>query len=507
MSTQQPGQPIFTPARLWFSAFVLAFSNFIVVLDMTVANVSIPHIAGSLGVSMDQGTWIITTYAVAEALTVPLTGWLAQRFGALRLYVICLGGFGFFSFLCGISTTLQMIVLCRIGQGLCGGLVMPLAQTLLLRLFPREDLPKAMLLSSMTVMLGPATGPNLGGFISDNFSWHWIFLINIPLVIALVAYALAVLRPIETPTRKVPVDVTGLTLMVVWIGCLQLMLDLGRNRDWFSDPFILALAIIAGVGFCAFMIWEITEEHPIVDIRVFRHGGFTFGVAALSLCFGGYFASIVVIPQWLQSSMNYPAVLAGFVTSCTALAALTTSQFASKAVSRGIDPRLLVSLAVAWLGCMSLVRSTWTNGTDFWHLAAPQLIQGLGMSFFMLPLSIISIGAVDPDEVATATGIQNFVRTLFVGLSTAMALTIWGDTQQEARNELVSKLQPDSTMGTLTDAGFSTEQARGIISGIVEREAVVIAVDYVFLLSAAVFFLCALVVWLAPRPKPGAGIR
>ncbi|MCX7864031.1 MAG: MFS transporter, partial [Novosphingobium sp.] len=263
----------------------------------------------------------------------------------------------------------------------------------------------------------------------------------------------------------------------------------------------------AALGFLAFLIWELTEEHPIVDIRVFRHGGFTFGVAALSLCFGAYFASIVVIPQWLQSSMNYPAVLAGFITSCTALAALTTSQFASKAVAKGIDPRLLVSLAVAWLGCMSLVRSNWTNGADFWHLASPQLIQGLGMSFFMLPLSIISIGAVEPDEVATATGIQNFIRTLFVGIATATALTVWGNAQQEARNELASKLQPDSTLDTLMDQGFTMEQAREIISNMVEREAVVMAVDHVFLISAAIFFLCACVVWLAPRPKAPAGMR
>ena len=168
---------------------------------------------------------------------------------------------------------------------------------------------------------------------------------------------------------------------------------------------------------------------------------------------------------------------------------------------------MLVSMAVAWLGCMSLVRATWTNGSDFWHLAAPQLIQGLGMSFFMLPLSIISIGAVDEDEVATATGIQNFVRTLFVGLSTAAALTIWSDTQQEARSELASKLQPESTMGTLMDAGFTIEQARGIISNLVEREAVVMAVDHVFLISAVVFFICATVVWLAPRPKAVRGLR
>ncbi len=502
MSEQAAPSTLLTGRRLWLTAFVLALSNFIVVLDMTVANVSVPHIAGTLGASLDQGTWIITSYAVAEALTVPLTGWLAQRFGAVRLYIFCMAGFGFFSLLCGMSMTLQMIVICRIGQGLCGGLLMPIAQTLLLQIFPREDMGKAVLLSAMTVMLGPAMGPNIGGFISDNLSWHWIFLINIPLVIGCVMFVSTTLRSKETPTRKIPVDVIGLCLMFIWVGAMQFMLDIGRNHDWFSDPLIVALAIIAGVGFCAFLIWELTEEHPIVDLRIFRHSGFTFGVVALSLCFGAYFASIVVIPQWLQTSMGYPASLAGFVTSCTALAALTTSQLASKSVAKGIDPRLLVSLAVAWIGCMALVRSNWTNGTDFWRLASPQLIQGFGMSFFMMPLTMISLGAVDSDEIASATGIQNFVRTLSVGISTAMALTIWGDTQQEAQTELAANLNPEATMDTLTQAGFSSEQATRYIAALVDREAVVMAVDHVFLVTAAVFFLSSIVIWFTPRPKP-----
>ncbi len=502
MSEQAAPSTLLTGRRLWLTAFVLALSNFIVVLDMTVANVSVPHIAGTLGASLDQGTWIITSYAVAEALTVPLTGWLAQRFGAVRLYIFCMAGFGFFSLLCGMSMTLQMIVICRIGQGLCGGLLMPIAQTLLLQIFPREDMGKAVLLSAMTVMLGPAMGPNIGGFISDNLSWHWIFLINIPLVIGCVMFVSTTLRSKETPTRKVPVDVIGLCLMFIWVGAMQFMLDIGRNHDWFSDPLIVALAIIAGVGFCAFLIWELTEEHPIVDLRIFRHSGFTFGVVALSLCFGAYFASIVVIPQWLQTSMGYPASLAGFVTSCTALAALTTSQLASKSVAKGIDPRLLVSLAVAWIGCMALVRSNWTNGTDFWRLASPQLIQGFGMSFFMMPLTMISLGAVDSDEIASATGIQNFVRTLSVGISTALALTIWGDTQQEAQTELAANLNPEATMDTLTQAGFSSEQATRYIAALVDREAVVMAVDHVFLVTAAVFFLSSIVIWFTPRPKP-----
>jgi DHA2 family multidrug resistance protein len=489
------------PRRMWLAALVLAFSNFIVVLDMTVANVSVPHIAGSLGVSLNQGSWVITSYSVAEAITVPLTGWLAGRFGSLRMYTFCMSGFGLFSLLCGSSLTLEMMVLCRIGQGLCGGLLMPLAQTLLLRLFPGALRPKAMLLAAMTTMLGPALGPNVGGIISDNLSWHWIFFINIPLVVLCVTAANTLLPALETPIRKLPIDVTGLCLLLTWVGSLQFMLDIGREHEWFADPLIVTLACIAAIGFVAFLIWELTEEHPVVDLRVFRHGGFTFGVLALSLCFGAYFASIVLIPQWLQGSMGYPAMKAGFVTSCTALASLTTSQLASKVLARGVDARLLVSCAVAWLGCMALVRAQWTSETDFWTLAAPQLIQGFGMSFFMLPLTTISLNSVPLEETASAAGIQNFVRTAAIGVATALVLTVQGNTQQAARSEIVSHLQPGDTLGRLSSAGLSQQDATMMINNLVDREATTMAVDYIFLITAAVFFLCAAVVWFAPRPK------
>ena len=253
-------QPLLSPQRLTLAALVLAFSNFIVVLDMTVANVSVPHIAGSLGVSLNQGSWVITSYSVAEAITVPLTGWLAGRWGSLRMYTLAMTGFGFFSLLCGSSLTLEMMVVCRIGQGLCGGLVMPLAQTLLLRIFPIEQRPRAMLLAAMTTMLGPAMGPTIGGLISDNVSWHWIFLINIPLVVICVFAARILLPPAETATVKLPIDVIGLCLMLTWVGSLQFMLDIGREHDWFADPLIVALACIAAVGFIAFLIWELTEN-------------------------------------------------------------------------------------------------------------------------------------------------------------------------------------------------------------------------------------------------------
>lgn len=238
------------------AGFVLALSNFMVVLDLTIANVSVPHIAGNLGITPDQGTWIITSYAVAEAICVPLTGWLAQRFGTVRLFIWGMIGFGLFSLLCGLSTTLGMIVACRIGQGLCGGPLMPMSQTLLMRIYPPEQRAKVMGLWAMTTLAGPAVGPIVGGYISDNWSWHWIFFINVPIAAGCVFAAMALLRPAETERHKLPIDFIGLALLIFWIGCLQIMLDTGRDHDWFGDPMIVALAVMAAIGFLVFIIWN-----------------------------------------------------------------------------------------------------------------------------------------------------------------------------------------------------------------------------------------------------------
>ncbi|HEX7853299.1 MAG TPA: DHA2 family efflux MFS transporter permease subunit [Sphingobium sp.] len=492
-------------SRRALAGLVLALSNFMVVLDTTIANVSVPHIAGNLGISPDQGTWVITSYAVAEAICVPLTGWLAQRFGTVRTFVFAMAGFGLFSLLCGLSVTLGMLVACRIGQGLCGGPLMPMSQTLLLRVFPPEQRGRAMGLWAMTTLLGPAMGPIVGGYISDNWSWHWIFFINLPICAVCTFAAFGLLREVETETKKLPIDRIGLMLLIFWIGCLQIMLDIGRDHDWFADPTIVMLALGAAVGFVAFIIWELTDEHPIVDLRVFRHPGFSFGVIALALCFGGYFASIVLIPQWLQISLGYPAMDAGLVTAFTALTAILMSQVAAKMLGK-IDARIMVSVAVAWLGCMALWRSSWTSGADFWTLATPQIFQGFAMSFFMIPLTSITLTSVLPSETASAAGLQNFLRTMAVAVSTSLILTVWGDAQRVSRSELVSKLQPDDTMRALTSSGMSFEQARQSISNIVDQEAIAMAVDHSFMLTAIVLFIAAGVIWLTPRAKGQADL-
>ncbi|HAF41564.1 MAG TPA: MFS transporter [Sphingobium sp.] len=488
-----------SPRTRTLAGLVLAMSNFMVVLDLTIANVSVPHIAGNLGIAPDQGTWIITSYAVAEAICVPLTGWLAARFGVVRVFTLAMIGFGFFSLICGLSMTLGMIVAARVGQGICGGPIMPMSQTLLMRIFPPETRSRAMGLWAMTTLLGPAMGPIIGGYISDNWSWHWIFFINLPIAVLCVFAAQALLRPVETDTARVPIDKMGLFLLVFWIGCLQVMLDIGRDHDWFADTTIVILAVLAAIGFLAFIIWELTEEHPVVDLRVFRHIGFSSGVFSLALCFGAYFSGIVIIPQWLQTTQGYTATWAGILTAFTAMAALMTAPFAARFMGR-VDPRLMISGAVFWLGLMTLWRAHWTSGVDFWTMAAPQFIQGFAMPFFMIPLTTLTLGSVLPSETASAAGLQNFVRTMAIAIATSLVLTGWGDSQRVSRNELASVLQPGDVQAQLSAMGLSTEQIRQTISNIVEQEAIVIAVDHVFFISALVLFAAAAIVWLAPRP-------
>ncbi|KFG90635.1 DSBA oxidoreductase [Sphingobium herbicidovorans NBRC 16415] len=487
-----------TPRQRMLAGLVLALSNFMVVLDLTIANVSVPHIAGDLGISADQGTWIITSYAVAEAICVPLTGWLALRFGTVRLFIGGMIGFGIFSLLCGLSTTLGMIVACRIGQGLCGGPLMPMSQALMMRIFPPEQRAKAMGLWAMTTLAGPAMGPILGGYISDNWSWHWIFFINLPIAAMCVFAAIALLRPVETERQKLPIDYIGLGLLIFWIGCLQIMLDTGRDHDWFNHPMIVALAVMSGIGFLVFIIWELTDEHPIVDLRVFRHIGFTSGVITLSLCFGAYFAGIVIIPQWLQMSMGYTAYSAGFVTAFTAMTAIIAAPFAGRAVGK-IDVRILISGSVVWMGFVTLWRSGWASTADFWTLSMPQIAQGFAMPFFMIPLTTLTLASVPPEETASAAGMQSFLRTLAVAISTSLVLTGWGNGQRVARNDMVAALDP-GVGSSLERAGITAAQTPEMLANLVDQQATVMSMNHVFFIAALVLFLAGAMVWLAPKP-------
>ncbi len=495
-----PGQPLeMKGLALGVAAMTLALANFMVVLDTTIANVSVPHIAGSLGISPSQGVWVITSYAVAEACCVPLTGWLAQRFGTVRSFIACMIGFTVFSIICGLSSSLSMLVVARIGQGLFGGPLMPLSQTLLLRIFPKEKAGAAMGLWAATTVLAPVFGPILGGVISDNLSWHWIFFINVPVGVLVAFGAARTLGLAETIREKLRIDVVGLALMVLWIGALQLILDLGRERDWFADSLIAELGIAVVIGFVLFIVWELTERNPVVDLRMFRHRGFSTSVLVISVGFATFFATVVLTPMWLQSSLGYTATWAGLATAPVGIGSFMMSPVVGRLINK-YDPRALACFGLVWMGGASLMRVGWSSGSDFWTLAMPQFVQGFGMPFFFISLTSLALGSVEPSETAAAAGVMSFLRTMGGAIGASLGTTLWYDQAIVARSEIVGKLQPDATVGALTQMGMSLDQVRQTIANLVDREALALATEHLFLIGAIIFMAAGAIIWLAPRP-------
>lgn len=496
-----PNSPTITPlqgGQLWLAALLLAAANFVAVLDTTIANVSVPNIAGSLGVSSSQGTYVITSYAVAEAITVPLTGWLAARLGTVRLFAGAMILFGVFSLLCGMATSLEMLILFRVLQGLAGGPLMPMSQTLLLQIFPKEKAGAAIGLWSMTTLVAPIMGPILGGWLCDEASWPWIFYINVPIAIACGYFGWGLLKRYQSAIVKMRFDAIGLALLVLWVGAFQIMIDEGKNLDWFGSPVIVGLAVVSAIGFAAFMIWELTERNPVVNLRVFRHRGYWVSVATISLAFGSFFGATVLTPQWLQAYMGYTATEAGHATAMSGILAVLVAPLAAQ-LSQKMDPRPLVFAGVMWLGAVTLYRSFATTDMDFWQVALPLLFQGLGMPFFFVPLTGLAMASVEPDEMASAAGLMSFMRTLSGAFATSIVTTAWDDKASHYHAELTALV--DSSPQALQQLGNgSIEAGRQQLGQLIQSQSIMLSTNELFWLSGLSFVLAACMIWLAPRP-------
>jgi len=488
-----------------FATIFLSMANFMVLLDMTVANVSVPHISGSLAVSPSQGTWIITSYAVAEACIVPLTGWLTARVGTVRLFITCITGFALASMLCAWSTSLAMLVTARILQGLCGGPIMPLSQTLLLSSYPPQKSTQALGVWAMTTLVAPVAGPLLGGWISDNLSWEWIFYINLPIGLVGAVLVWSVYHDRETPRVRVPVDYVGLGLLILWVGALQLLLDKGRELDWFGSPFIVGLGVTSAIAFVFFVIWESTERNPIVDLGIFRNRNFTSAVLASCVIFGLVFGYMVTLPLWLQTYNGYTAMWAGLTMAPMGVLAIVAAPIIGQLSGR-IDPRLIATFGVCVFGTVLLFAARRTPDASFATLATPQLLLGLGMTSLFLPMTAISLGEIPPSRMAAAAGLQNFVRTLFGAFGTALSTSFWDNAIVRHHVILTESITrwdapAQSALGTLESLGMAGTRGAAFVDRMIDQQAAVMALTDFAKIAAALALLMAPLIWLAHRPR------
>ena len=503
-----PGPPPpLTGVPLALGTLALSLATFMNVLDTSIANVSIPAIAGDLGVSPDQGTWVITSFGVANAISLPLTGWLTRRFGQVRLFTISVLLFVLASFLCALAPSLTLLILFRVLQGAVAGPMIPLSQSLLLASYPKNRAGSALAVWSMTTLVAPVVGPLLGGWITDNISWPWIFYINVPVGIGAALATWAIYRQRETPTTRVPVDAVGLGLLVIWVGALQIMLDQGKDLDWFNSGAIVALAVVAVVGFAIFLVWELTEEHPIVDLSLFERRNFTVATVALLFAYGLFFGNVVLLPLWLQQYMGYTATLAGLVLAPVGIFAILLTPLIGRLVDR-MDPRILVTASFAVFALVLFMRAHFNTDATIGTLVLPTVIQGVGMAAFFIPLLSISLAGLPPERIPAASGLSNFARITAGSFGTSITTTLWDRRATLHHAQLIERLTPGDpvtaqALGTLHQGGMGADQSYALLNRLVDSQAFMLSADDIFYVSGLLFLALIALVWLA-RPLRGA---
>lgn len=484
-----------------------ALATFMEVLDTTIANVSVPTIAGSMGVSANEGTSIISSYSLAAAIAVPLTGWLSRRVGEVRLIMLSVTLFTIFSILCGLATDYNTIVFFRLMQGLVSGPMVPLGQSIMMNAYPPAKRGVAMAFWAMTVVIAPVIGPLMGGYITENYSWPWIFYINLPIGIFCVYSISRLLKGRESAISSEPIDIVGLVLLVIGVGSLQYMLEHANDLGWFESTEVVTLAIMAVVGLTFLAVWEWYDKHPVIDLHLVRNRNFTVGTILQTVGFTIFFGNVVVIPLWLQTVLGYDAFHSGLATSPVAVFAVILSPIVGMNMHR-VDLRWLIFAGFGMFAFGAWYSSGLTPDSTIGDVMLGRLLFGLGIPFFFIPLSSLVMQGFNGEQLVAAAGLSNFLRTLGGAIGTAVFVTLWSRRISFHHARLTEDLHPgnpmyDEFMSQLAHTGMSSSARYTSLNGMITQQAASMGTLDILYLSAGLFVLMMFVVFIA-KPVKGA---
>src|SRR5438477_4674325 len=498
----------------WLIAVSVMFATFMEVLDTTVVNVSLPHIAGNLSATIDEATWALTSYLVANAIILPMTGWLASRFGRKRLLMLSVVGFTLSSFLCGLAPTLSTLIVFRVMQGATGGALQPLSQAVLLEAFAPQDRGKAMGFWALGIVVAPILGPVLGGWLTDNYSWRWVFYINLPVGVAsIVMTKLFIFDPPYLRRETERIDYWGIGMLVVGIGALQYVLDKGQEADWFADRSILTLSIISAVTLIILIIHEWTTEHPIIDLRVFKERSYATGVFLMTMLGFVLYGSMVLLPIMLQTLLGYPSMQAGIAMAPRGVGSLIFMPLVGFMTSK-IDVRKLLAcgfcvagLTLIWLGSLNL-------NAGYWDIFWPQFLQGTGMALTFVPLTTATMQSIQPQRMGNATSLFNLMRNIggSVGIAvTGTIVTRQRQTVATVLGERITIYDPKTTtllaqlkagfLAKGVDAVTAGERAYAALHGMLLAQASMVSFVWLFRLLGGIFLMLLPLILIMRRPK------